>query len=127
MARVSVVEFWRDIYGSPPNVMMDRYLYTAATDTVSMETFNIGGGGLGAFHPPAGTRITYECDGNDLVEYFSLGDNTGVNDVQTDNHPACCTINASDFSIVKTNNTQASIPNGTLKITSTVLDINDYE
>lgn len=127
MARVSVIEFWRDIYGSDPNIMMDRYLYHAATDSVEIQTVNIGGGGLSAFHPPAGTMVGEECDGPDLVQYFSLGNNVGVNDVQTDNAASCCTLAATDFNIVKTNNTVLLTPNGTIKITAPVLAISDYE
>lgn len=127
MARLQVIEFWRDIYGADPNVMMDRYIYTAATDTVSLETVNIGGGGLSAFHPPAGTKVGEECDDTDFVEYFSRGDNTGVDVVVTVNAAVCCELEATDFSVVKTNNTSLLTPNGTIVITAPVLDINEYE
>jgi hypothetical protein len=127
MARISVIEYWRDITGSDPNVIMTRYLYTAATDTYSTEVINIGGGGLSEFHPPAGTLLTYECDGMDLVEYFSTGAIGLVDITQTDNSPACCTLNAGDFNAVKTNQTSPTSPNGTIVITAPVLDIAEFE
>lgn len=40
---------------------------------------------------------------------------------------SCCTESASDFTIQKTNNSNAILPNGAIDITSSIHDIGDYE
>lgn len=121
-------DIWRDNSGSSPNIMLDRYSYDTDTGiTTHIGPINIGTGGVGPYHPPAGTVFYSECSGLDFVEYKGNGTNSGVNIVTTEDYPACCTLSAVDFSIVKTNNTSILTPNGTIVITCPVLDIGDYE
>jgi len=118
---------WRDLSGASPNIMMDSYFYDTVTTVVShVGPINIGTGGLGAYHPPAGTVIFSECSGLDFVEYKGIGNNTGVDVVTTEDFPACCTLAVSDFDVIRTNNTSLT-PNGTIVITCPVLTIADYE
>lgn len=131
MARSQEFIFWTDVYGASPNIMMDRYTYHAVDDTVTMETVNIGTGGSGSYHPPVGSQIAYECgvdaEDGDLIEYYGRGNNTGVDVVVTEGAAFCCDLEASEFSVVKTNNTDLLTPNGTIVVTSPTLDISLYE
>jgi len=122
------IEFWRDISGSSPHIMMDRYLYDTVTTVVThVGPIDIGTGGLGAYNPPAGTVIFSECSGLDFVEYKGIGNNTDVDVVTTEDYAPCCTLSVSDFEVVRTNNTIILTPNGTITITAPVLTIADYE
>jgi hypothetical protein len=124
---VPTFEFWRDISVGSPDDTVNRYTYDTADDSVTPDSFNVATGTLGPINPPVGTVMFQVCDGLDLVQYKSIGNNTGLNKVTLVDNPTCCTIEASDFSVVKTNNTSLLTPNGTIVITAPVEDIGDYE
>lgn len=124
---MAVFEFWRDITVGSPDDTVNRYRYDTSDDSVIHDTFNTASGTLGPIHPPFGTVMYSECDGLDLIQYKSIGNNTGQNKVTIEDSPTCCTIEASDFNVVKTNNTSLVTPNGTITVTAPVEDIGDYE
>lgn len=124
---MAVIEFWRDVTVGSPNDTVNRYRYDTSDDSVIFDTFNPLSGTLGPVHPPVGTIMYQECQGLDRVQWKSLGNSSGLDKVTIEDSPSCCQIEASDFSVVKTNNTNLGTPNGTITITSTIEDINEYE
>lgn len=88
--------------------------------------------------PAVGAQIGDRCAGLDKEKFFYSGGadifdavndryNIVVTFTSTVNDASCCTLEASSFQGNKTNNTSMSVPNGTIDITSSSLDINDYE
>lgn len=124
---MAVFEFWRDITPGSPDDTVNRYRYDTSDDSVIHDTFTTFSGTLGPIHPAVGTVMYSLCEDGDLIEYKSIGNNTGQNKVTTADSPGCCEIEITDFSIVRTNNTDLLTPNGTIKVTAPVLDIAEYE
>lgn len=105
------------------------FSYDTATDIVS-ETHsptNIGYQKI----PAVGQVIYEECVGQDKIQYKYMGGveslTPNINPFTVEDDPSCCDIQASQFTIIKTNNTDLSTPNGSFTIESTALNINDFE
>ncbi len=105
------------------------------TDTVPpLSPYDVPHGTIGDFLPPFGTLIYSDCVSGDLIQYTTKlidGDHYSdalhyLNKTTTPNSTSCCTISGSDFSAVKTNNTSAGTPNGSIVVTSSLI-ISDYE
>src|SRR5688572_20810073 len=124
---MAVFEFWRDITVGSPDDTVGRYRYDTSDDSIAFDSFTTMSGTLGVIHPPAGTIMYQVCDGLDRVQYKSTGSSSAINKVTITDSPSCCTIEASTFSVVRTNNTDLGTPNGTIKITSGTEDMGDYE
>jgi hypothetical protein len=124
---MAVFEFWRDITVGSPDDTVGRYRYDTSDDSIAFDSFTTMSGTLGVIHPPAGTIMYQVCDGLDRVQYKSTGSSSAINKVTITDSPSCCTIEASTFSVVRTNNTDLGTPNGTIKITSGTEDMDDYE
>lgn len=126
---MAVLEIWRDITVNvtPGFDQVNRYTYDTATNvTTAVTPFNVPTGSFGVIHPPFGTVMYSECVTGDLLTYTSRGNNTGLDIDTITNSPSCCPIELNDFLLERTNNTNVT-PNGTIKVTSTEVDINDYE
>lgn len=124
---MAIFEFWRDVTPGSPDDTIDRYRYDTSDDSIAHDTFMVGSGVLGPIHPVFGTVMYQECQAGDLVQYKSTGGSGSINKVTIVDSPTCCTLALSDFSIVRTNNTNLLTPNGKIEITAPVLDIGDYE
>jgi hypothetical protein len=124
---MAVFEFWRDITVGSPNDTVNRYRYDTSDDSIAFDSFSTLSGTLGPINPPVGTVMYTVCDDLDLVQYKSTGSSSAINKVTTPDQPQCCQIQASDFSVVRNNNTSLVTPNGKITVTAPVLDINDYE
>jgi hypothetical protein len=81
--------------------------------------------------PALDSLLSTQCAGLDLESFYYGGGaelySPSVYYTTTVNSASCCTLVSSDFQANKTNNTSMSVPTGTIVITSSTLDINDYE
>lgn len=124
----NLIEYWRDIAPGSPNDTVTRYMIDTDTDTYpAPDVFSSLSGVLGPVHPVVGTVIFTKCQGPDFKQYKGTGSSASVNIVTTPNSPSCCDLSGYTFSIVRTNNTDLLTPNGTINITATIGDINDFQ
>lgn len=123
---MAILEYWRDITVGSPLDTIDRWLLDTSDDSIDHITFTIATGSLGVIHPPFGTELYHECQGLDYATYTGKGNNTGLTKTLDVDSPFCCPLSSVDFDVAKTNNTNI-VPNGTITITSSAVDINDYE
>lgn len=119
---------WKNLSGSSPNYMLETWSYDTGTTVIThVPPFNIGMTPLGSYHPPAGTLFADQCSGGDQILWKGTGGYASVAIETIVDYPGCCTLNVTDFEVVRTNNTIILTPNGTIVITAPVIDITDYE
>jgi hypothetical protein len=119
--------------GGAMDTITSYYLDTATDDTVINTTPLMGANT--DYQPPVGTLIYSTCVSGDLIQYRTkkvINDNNSdalyyLTKTTTVNSPACCTISGGSFNSVRTNNTSATVPNGSIVITAPTLTIADYE
>ena len=133
---MSVVFFQRIVTPSGSTDSVRDYTFDTDTDlTITNDPYDVPAGSVGEFRPPFGTVIYNTCIDGDFIEYTTkLVDEALVSDVLyylnktiSVNSTRCCTVSGSDFNVVKTNNTSATTPNGSIVVTAPTLTIADYE
>lgn len=134
---MSIALFQREVtWGGGDTDTIREWYFDTDTDIVEPIVAFVEPHGLsGEFFPPFGTLIFQDCISGDLVQYTTKFIDVGyfadilhyLNKTVTPNSITCCTLAPGDFSIVKTNNTSAVTPNGSIVITSGTVTISDYE
>jgi hypothetical protein len=119
--------------GGAMDTITSYYLDTTNDHTVIQTTPLMGANT--DLQPPVGTLIYSTCVFGDLIQYKTkkvINDNNAdalyyLTKTTTVDSPSCCTISAASFNAVRTNNTSAVSPNGSIVITAPTLTIADYE
>jgi hypothetical protein len=117
------------IWYNPETNVTHFYRYYVDTDTIVHTTS--AGYVREDYLLEEGSLLGSVCEGSQLRNYYYDGGVTdgtpSVSSSLSGNDLSCCTISVSDFQVQKTNNTDLVTPAGTITISSTALDINDYE